>query len=56
MKSGSEVRIWSDPIYSGVDVGRTNDRTVVVNIGIDKTGTFRLLHYEANMPFEQNVA
>ncbi len=53
--TGSEVRIWDGQIYCGVDVGRTNDKTAVVNIGIIEDGTFRLLHYEAkkNMPFEQ---
>jgi phage FluMu gp28-like protein len=54
MATGSETRIWDEPIYCGVDVGRTNDRFAVAKVGMvgDK---FRLLHMdlEKNMPFSQ---
>lgn len=48
-----ETRFWDGPVYTGVDVGRVNDRFCIANVGKNKDGTYRLLHLELhkNIPF-----
>ena len=54
LATDNEIRIWADPVYCGVDVGRTNDRFAVANVGM-VGANYRLLHMdlEKNLPFSE---
>ncbi len=45
LANATETRFWDEPIYVGVDVGRTNDRFAIACVG-EENDKFRLLHLE----------
>lgn len=52
LATGYEQRIYDGSIYSGVDVGRTNDRFVIANCGTeyqvgDSADKYKLLHVDS---------
>ena len=45
--TGKEIRCYDGKVWSGVDIGRTADRTVVANVGMTETkGVYQLLHVD----------